>query len=172
MAPPPCHRVEKRCSLNLLKNLKIARHAFFNSFNQCALSFFQLCQHCYSEICKIYPLSFPNPTVHFFPFSTLQTISTAQILLFSTLPGFRSDDLELEYLPEITSRGLSLATRRPRWWWWQMMAMVTMTANTIKMTMTMMMTMMMMFADLARLWNCRAMQAMRISLSESGWRWD
>ena len=32
-------------------------------------------------------------------------------VLFSTLPGFRQDDLELEYLPEITSRGLSLATR-------------------------------------------------------------
>ena len=61
----------------------------------------------------IFPTSCNAQNTHhfFFPFSRLWFFQLCNFYLFSTLPGFRHDDLELEYLPEITSRGLSLATR-------------------------------------------------------------
>ena len=59
----------------------------------------------------IFPASCNAQNTHHFPFSQLWFFQLCNFYLFSTLPGFRHDDLELEYLPEITSRGLSLATR-------------------------------------------------------------
>ena len=125
-------------------------HTCRNILNRARYTFSQL----FSSMCLFLFSTLPT-----FLFWTLQKISTffSQLcpvsgVMTSSWNTCRRSQAEHSALPPGDDRWSQNSDETELQLWWMMMTMT--------------------FADLERLWNCRAMQPMRTSLSESGWRWD